>query len=107
MRRHFRSSFCWPLLLLAGLLLVGTGWALVYHPAQAQSPAQQPYDLSWHVIAGGGGQGEAAPYALGGTAAEPGAGLSEEGGYELCAGFWCGPTEVIFEIYLPLLMNSY
>lgn len=92
------------------LLLAATLGLILAHtnaPAQAHFPTQQPYDLSWHVIAAGGGQGEVAPYALGGTVAEPGAGLSEEEGYELCAGFWCGPAAAGFEIYLPLLLRNY
>ena len=96
-------------LILATVLLLGgilTGVRLSHHPAQAQTPTQA-YDLSRYVVAGGGGQGEASPYALGGTMAEPGAGLAAEGNYTLCAGFWCGPASVGFEIYLPLLMSGY
>ena len=99
-------------ILYAGLVLllfggiVGAILAQANTPAPAQAPAQS-YDLSWHVVAGGGGQGEAAPYALGGTVGEPGVGFSTEGDYALCAGFWCGPTALTFEIYLPLLLRNY
>jgi hypothetical protein len=105
MRRFKHSGLALAILLLFGGII---GGILVYsnNPAQAQAP-DQAYDLSWHVVAGGGGQGEEVPYTLGGTAAEPGAGLSTKGNYTLCAGFWCGPTVLTFEIYLPLLLRNY
>jgi hypothetical protein len=82
------------LALLAGLLLAG--------PVLAQASAD--YDLSWHVIAGGGGRTESANHILEGTLGQPSFGHMSNTGYTLCAGFWCLPTA--YEVYLPLVLRG-
>lgn len=52
--------------------------------------AQGGYDLSWHVIAGGGGQMQSASYTLIGTVGQPSAGTMTMSSSALCSGFWCG-----------------
>jgi hypothetical protein len=88
-------------------LLVAMVLALVGAAADAASPAEQShYDLSWHVVAGGGGQGSSGGYALGGTAGQPAAGLSGESPYILCSGFWCGAAAGGYRIYLPAVLRG-
>ncbi len=70
------------------------------------APAQVTYDLSWHVVAGGGGQSQGGNLILGGTAGQPAAGPAQGDGYDLCAGFWCGPGALQFKVYLPLLLRG-
>ncbi len=51
--------------------------------------AQGSYDLSWHVIAGGGGPMQSAGYTLMSTNGQPLAGMMQSSSYNLCSGFWC------------------
>lgn len=62
------------------------------------------YDLSWHVIAGGGGKMESAQYTLYGTAGQPATGQMASSGHTLCSGFWCG-VEAEYRVYLPLVLR--
>ncbi len=48
------------------------------------------FDLSWHVIAGGGGRSLAADYAVEGSVGQSAAGALSSTGYRLGAGFWPG-----------------
>jgi hypothetical protein len=66
------------------------------------------YDLSWHVIAGGGGKMASAGHTLAGTSGQPviGAMSSSPGGHTLCSGFWCGAAaETGGQVYLPLVLR--
>ena len=65
------------------------------------------YDLSWHVIAGGGGQMESTGgHALPGTAGQVPVGkMMTGGGHSLCGGFWCSAVER-YRIYLPLVVRN-
>ncbi len=67
--------------------------------------AQSSYDLSWHVIAGGGGQMQSAGYTLMGTSGQPVAGAMQGSNYNLCSGFWCG-TIAEYRVYLPLTLKN-
>ncbi|MFN0149305.1 MAG: FlgD immunoglobulin-like domain containing protein [bacterium] len=61
--------------------------------ARAQSGGA--YDLSWNVIASGGGASSGSAYALGGTIGQPDAGTHTGGAYKLLGGFWAsGPASV-------------
>ena len=101
------------LLLVSVLLLAGA--------ALAQQP-QQSYDLSWWTVDGGGGSSAAGgSYSLDGTAGQPDPGPILSGGdgpqrsegsrslYALGGGFWHGGAlaEVLYEIYLPLVLRGY
>jgi hypothetical protein len=84
--------------LLALLLAVASGLAL----------AADGFDLSWHVVAGGGGPASAAGYQVDGTAGQAAAGLLRGGDYALGSGFW-GGGEVAgadYRIHLPLLVRD-
>ncbi len=93
------------LLLIAALLFLGVSLAGAAG-RQGSTAMDQGYDLSWHVVAGGGGQGQAAPYALGGTAGQGVVGAAGQGPYALCSGFWCGPERAGYPIYLPLVVKG-
>ena len=72
----------------------GTGalLALVFlAPMAARAQTGGPYDLSWHVIAGGGVTFvTGGSYQLGGTAGQHDVGVLTGGVYTLNAGFWLG-----------------
>jgi len=74
-----RATFLLTLvfLLLAGVVLAADG-----------------YDLSWHVISGGGGHSAAGAYALEGAVVQP-VGAMSGGDYELQSGFWCGVSAAL------------
>ena len=73
---------------------------------QGTGPSQAGYDLSRHVVAGGGAQVRAGDYDLGSTAGQPAAGLAQNAPYNLCAGFWCGVEVIGYRIYLPLVFRQ-
>ena len=65
------------------------------------------YDLSWHVIAGGGGRMEGGNHSVLGTIGQPVAGPMSGSSYTLDSGFWgrrvtAGQNH---EIYLPLVLR--
>lgn len=62
------------------------------------------FDLSWHVVAGGGGRSTSADYIVQGTVGQAVAGppAAASSDYRLNSGFWY-PAE--FEIYLPLVVK--
>lgn len=62
--------------------------------------------IDWHVIGGGGGHVEAAPYALDGTVGQAVVGVVTDAGYELCSGFWCRAVAG-YKIYLPLVLRNW
>ncbi len=73
-------------------------------PALAQVSAN--YDLSWHVIGGGGGQSASAGHTLQGTAGQSLTGMMSSSGHTLCSGFWCGGTAQ-YRVYMPLVVRSF
>ncbi len=86
------------LFILAACLL------LVAVPALAQVSAS--YDLSWHVVAGGGGRMASAGHTLQGTVGQPVTGVMLGSGYTLCSGFECGGAAVQYRIYLPVVLRN-
>jgi hypothetical protein len=65
------------------------------------------YDLSWHVIAGGGGRMESAGgHTLLGTAGQALVGQMSSSGHSLCSGFWCSAVEG-YRVYLPLVVRNF
>ncbi len=94
--RRGRNGLVVTLVLVACLALVV--------PVLAQVSAS--YDLSWHVIAGGGGRMAGAQYTLQGTTGQPVIGLAAGSGHTLCSGFWCGVGETEYRVYLPLVLRN-
>jgi hypothetical protein len=69
------------------------------------------HDLSWHVIAGGGGRMESAGHSFLGTAGQPLTGPMSGSGHAVGSGFGSagyepGETPQIYKVYLPLVMNE-
>lgn len=61
-------------------------------------------DISWNVMAGGGGTVTEGHISLDNTIGQVLTGLSSDGSLELCTGFWC--VEVIGRrVYLPMVVQ--
>jgi hypothetical protein len=74
----------------------------VTHIAQAQSGGG--YDLTWNVIAGGGGTSTGGAYTLSGTIGQADAGTLSGAPYTLNGGFWNDALNVA-KLFLPLIMK--
>jgi len=85
-----------------GILALAICLALAL-PVLAQSSAN--YDLTWNVVAGGGGRMASGAYRLLGTAGQPLSGMAGTGSYGLCSGFWCG-VAAPGRTYLPLVLRN-
>jgi len=85
-------------------LLLGLVVLLAAVPALAQSG--DGYDLTWSSVDGGGARSQGGGYTLDGSAGQPDAGLLAGGDYILAGGFWAGGGQVIYRIYLPLLLRN-
>ncbi len=78
----------------------------VVAPVLAQVSAN--YDLSWHVVAGGGGSAADANHLLMGSIGQPLTGETVSSGHSLCGGFWCGSgVTPMWRVYLPLVLRSH
>ncbi len=64
------------------------------------------YSISWSVIGAGGGSSGGDSYTLDYTLGQPIAASSSWGGYEVCAGFWCGLTAA-YRTYVPVMYKAY
>ena len=71
--------------MIAGSLLV-----LLLLATMALAAPVSGFDLSWHLIAGGGGRSASAGYVVHGSIGQPAAGEVSSTGYRLRAGFWPG-----------------
>ena len=97
--RHFTTTS------LAMLLLVALACLLVVSAVLAAT--SDDYDLSWWTVdAGGQSYSSDGRYSLGGTIAQPDAGILEGGGYTLVGGFW-GAAPVQYLLRLPLALRDY
>jgi hypothetical protein len=76
-------------------------------PALSQSSAN--YDLSWHVVAGGGGRIESAAYRLQATIGQADAEWMASDHYRLAGGFWAGGVlgSEVYSVYVPLVLNRF
>jgi len=87
------------------LLLVALACLLVVSAVLAAT--SDDYDLSWWTVdAGGQSYSSDGRYSLGGTIAQPDAGILEGGGYTLVGGFW-GAAPVQYLLRLPLALRDY
>jgi hypothetical protein len=71
----------------------------------ALAQASSNYDLSWHIIASGGGQMGGSGHTIAGTIGQPVVGTMGGSGHALCSGFWCFGT-VEHRVYLPLVLRD-
>ena len=89
---------------LAILMLLALG-------GTALAQVSDNYDLSWHVLAGGGREGmTSGSYALHGTLGQLAIGPATSGLTSVGSGYWSGvqgsagsPVPAIYHIYLPLV----
>jgi hypothetical protein len=72
--------------------------------ALSASNAPGAYEMQRHVIAGGGGHSEASGFTLDGTVGQAVVGVTSQGAYDLCSGFWCGMGR--YTVYLPLVVRN-
>lgn len=63
------------------------------------------FDLSWHIIGGGGTRSTSANYVAMGTIGQAAVGMISGASHEVCAGFWCMGPECW--IYMPLMLRNY
>jgi hypothetical protein len=81
--------------LLVALLLAGVVLA-------QSSPS---FDLSWHVLGGGGGRADSTHYAMNGTVGQAAVGFSDSASYGMQGGYWQNwPGH---HVYLPLIVRSH
>jgi hypothetical protein len=89
-----RTLFIGAVGLLAVLLVTGV--------ALAQTSGS--FDLSWHVLAGGGGQAASTNYAMNGTLGQAAAGFSDNASYGMQSGYWQNWPD--YCIYLPVILKE-
>ena len=91
-----------------GLWAVVITVALFALASVALAQASANYDLSWHVIAGGGGRMEGGNHTVLGTIGQPMAGTMSGSDHTLDSGFW-GRSATIgqeHDIYLPMVLRE-
>lgn len=90
------------LLLMAGLVLAGL---LVVGTVQAQtSPG---YDLSWHVVAGGGREWMSSGiHQVNGTLGQFAIGRASAPDHAVGSGYWYG-MRIAYRLFIPLLTRSF
>lgn len=73
--------------------------------------ANGSYDIPWWIIGAGGGPVAGGGYTLNTSGGQAAVGTASGGGYELCAGYWCGAAGPIpppaHRIYLPMGLKSH
>lgn len=85
--------------------------ALLLGAVVANAQTGDGYDLSWHVVSGGGGPMSSTNYALNGTIGQAAIDPAVSTNYDLGAGYsygvviQIGPVEL--KIYLPLIFKNY
>jgi hypothetical protein len=82
------------IVLLVALLLVNI--------AGAQSSAV--YNLSWYVLAGGGGRAASTHYAMNSTVGQAAVGLSDDTLYGMSSGYWQNWPD--YAVFLPLILKG-
>jgi hypothetical protein len=94
-----RNALRWVLGLVTCLMLVGIVFAQV----------SANYDLSWHLLSGGGGARSSTNCRVDDALGPPAGPLSSSPNYEICPGYWCGVVARAGEArktYLPLVLRN-
>ena len=91
-----QMAFIGSAALLVALLLTGI--------AVAQTSAS--FDLSWHVLGGGGGQATNSDYAINCTVGQGAASWTSNSNYGIGVGYWYGAGGE-YRIFLPLVLKDY
>ena len=89
-----------------GLRTVVTTLVLFTLASAALAQASVNYDLSWHVIAEGGGRMEGQNHTVLGTIGQPIAGKLSSTGHTLDSGFWSRRAVGKHDIYLPAVLRQ-
>jgi hypothetical protein len=84
---------------VAGLLVV----LLLAGVALAQTSTS--FDLSWYVLAGGGGRSDSTHYAMNSTLGQAAVGFSDNTSYGMQSGYWQNWPG--YRIYLPLILKGH
>jgi hypothetical protein len=88
------------------LLIGATGLLVAFLIAGvALAQTSTTFDLSWHVLAGGGGRADSTHYAVNGTIGQAAVGFSDSTSYGLQSGYWQNWPD--YHIYLPLNLKGY
>jgi hypothetical protein len=88
------------------LLIGATGLLVAFLIAGvALAQTSTTFDLSWHVLAGGGGRADSTHYAVNGTLGQAAVGFSDSTSYGLQSGYWQNWPD--YRIYLPLNLKGY
>lgn len=82
--------------LIASLLLTGL----------VVARTNQTPSVEWDVVSGSGVHLEQGNVRLMNTLGQPVVGSDSSGTTVLCSGYWCRPTEVGFDIFLPVVLRQ-
>ncbi len=93
-------------ILLRLAILIGIALITSQNSAPASAQSGGGYELTWNVMANGGGLSVGGSYALDGTIGQGGAGAPSGGVYTLAGGFWTSVPNVgsnILKTFLPMI----
>ena len=90
------------------LLLVGvTALVVVLSASAVVAQISNNYDLSWYVLAGGGGAPEGSLYAMDSTMGQGVVGSGSSASFGMGSGYWdTKPGVSLYRTYLPLLLRN-
>ena len=93
-----KRGLTWLIIFLGTLVLTGVVLA----------QASTNFDLSWHILSGGGGFRSSANYHISDSLAQWVGQSSSSTGYQIESGFWYGTviSEERREVYLPLVLKN-
>jgi uncharacterized membrane protein len=93
-----KMRLTWLIIFLGTLVLTGSVLAQV----------STNFDLSWHLLSGGGGSRGSANYQISDSLGQWAGGLVSGSSYRIESGFWYGTviSEKGREIYLPLILKN-
>lgn len=91
-----KRIYLWIFVFLLALVVAGAVLAQV----------STGFDLSWHVLSGGGGSRSSAGYQIDDTLGQWSAGLSSSANYQLATGFWSSDRVIdeIQRLYAPVVL---
>lgn len=92
------KKWAFVLVVLACLLLGSLAWAQT-------SPN---FDLSWHVVSGGGRDMASTDHSIQGTLGQFAIGPTNGSGYAVGSGYWYGIGRLkdLYQVYLPMILKN-
>jgi len=91
--------------------IVGLLLTVVVLVPTVMGQASAHFDLSWHVIAGGGARSTSSSFMVNGSIGQPAVGRLSSANYVLGGGFWPGigpvgaPVPGPYKLYLPIVLK--